>query len=163
MNQPQFSPKPSDRWIPWYIFGFFVLLVSVLVPMCIVAVRTNTGVVTDGAYEKGLAYNQAIQAKEQQDALHWKGDLSLIPVDDMLHVGFHLQDSAKKPLENAEVKVWLVRPTQNGMDQHQAMQSHGDGDYHAELRVPQRGQWEARISATLEGHNYQMTQRVVVP
>ena len=44
-------PRPSDKWIPWYIAGFFILLTVILVPMCLIAARTYTGEVTEHAYE----------------------------------------------------------------------------------------------------------------
>jgi len=163
MSEPVSGPRPSDRWIPWYFFGFFVLLVLVLVPMCVIAVRTNTGTVTDNPYEKGLAYNKSIAADAQQKSLNWHGNLTLIADEGKLHIDFLLNDAAGKPLDKADVAVWLVRPTQGGMDQKLVMKPEGDGDYHVEIPVPQSGQWEARVSATLDGQNYQASKRVVLP
>lgn len=163
MNQPQSTPRPSDRWIPWYIAAFFVVLTLTLVPMCIIAVRTNTGVVTENAYEKGIAYNKIIQAEEQQDSLKWQGGLSVTPASGKAMMDFRLKDASGKPLDKAAVKLWLVRPAQGGMDQQATMQDHGDGAYQAEIQLPQRGLWEARVSATLDGHNYQVVKRIVIP
>lgn len=157
-------PRPSDRWIPWYIVAFFVALISILVPMGIIAVRTHTGVVTEDAYEKGLAYNKSIQAGQQQAAMNWHGDLTLTPsAGNTIMARFHLVDSANKPLRHATVTLWLVRPMQAGFDQKMAMMAEPDGFYEAKTTLPANGQWEARVSALADGHDYQLVKRVVAP
>lgn len=164
MPQQPSLPRPSDRWIPWYFVGFFCSLVLVLVPMCIIAVRTNSGVVTEHAYEKGLAYNKAIEADAQQKSLNWKGDVVLTPnPNGKTAADFTLLDDAGHPLDQATVSLWLVRPTQNGMDKKFDMQATDSGHYHTELDLPAQGLWEARISVMRMGRNYQITKRIVIP
>ena len=157
-------PRPSDRWIPWYIAAFFVVLVSVLVPMAVIAVRTNTGVVTDGAYEKGLAYNKAIEASEQQARLGWKGAITVIPTsDNKVSASFDLQDESGKDIDDAVVKLYLVRPTQAGSDQQIDMKFEGKGHYTAEATLSAKGLWDARIGAMVKDKNFQVTKRIIIP
>ena len=164
MPQPQSLPKPSDRWIPWMFFAFFGLLVLVLVPMGIIAVRTNSGIVTADAYEKGLAYNSAIQAQQQQESLKWRGDVTTeILASGHTKADFSLTDASGAPLAGAAVKVWFVRPAQDGIDQQAEMREQSSGHYVAELTLPARGLWEARVSATKDGHNFQIIKRVILP
>lgn len=164
MPQTTSLPRPSDRWIPWYFVGFFILLTAVLVPMCVIAVRTNTGVTTDGAYEKGLAYNKDIAAEQRQTELGWKGNISIRPSsDNRIKADFTLKNKSNQPLAGATVKIWLVRPTQAGKDQTASMTEQSEGLYTADLTLPERGLWEVRVSATQNGQNFQMIQRVVVP
>jgi len=158
------GPRPSDRWIPWAIVAFFVVLVSTLVPMCVIAIRTNPGVVTNNAYEKGLAYNKLIQDGEQQAALNWRGDLTVTELPGgKIHADFLLTGADGKPLENAEVKLWLVRPAQAGNDRNASMTLVSGGHYGADIALPERGLWEARVSATCDGHNFQTVRRVTLP
>lgn len=157
------TPRASDRWIPWAFFAFFVVLILTLVPMGLVAVRTNTGVSTEHAYEKGLAYNKTLKAAAQQAALNWRGDLTVAPSAEGVRVDFRLLDAVGKPLDRAEVALWLVRPTQDGMDRRSDMQALADGHYTANLALPARGLWEARVSAMVNGQNYQTVKRVVLP
>jgi len=158
-------PRPSDRWIPWYFVIFFVVLALALTPMCIIAFRTNTGTVTENAYEKGLAYNKLIEAAARQQALGWHSELSLLSSSqpDEVNVVFVLKDNSGKGLDDASVNFWLVRPTQDGMDQTTLMKTQTGGRYTASLKLPAHGLWEARIAVTAEGKNYQMTKRVVIP
>ena len=164
MPQPQSLPKPSDRWRPWYFVIFFLSRGLVLVPMCIIAVRTNTGVVTDGAYEKGLAYNKAIEAEKRQQLLHWQGKLDVgQPVNGSVHMDVALQDADGKPIRDAEVKLWLVRPTQAGKDQNTKLTLDQKNHYSGDISLPEIGMWETRVSATSEGRNYQFVKRVQFP
>ena len=157
------SSRPSDLWIPWSFFAFFVVLILTLVPMGLVAVRTNTGVTTEHAYEKGLAYNKTLAAAAQQEALNWRGDLTLASSAEGVQADFQLLDAAGNPLDRASAVIWLVRPTQDGMDRRAAMQAQGNGHFTVNLALPARGLWEARVSAVQDGHNYQMVKRIVLP
>lgn len=161
--QPQSLPRPSDKWIPYYFFAFFIALVLVLVPMCVIAVRTNTGVVTEHAYEKGLAYNHAIENAEKQKALNWRGQLSLAPEADHVKADFVLADAAGHPLKNADVTLWFVRPMQSGLEQKVMMQAGAAGHYGAQVTLPVHGLWEARVSAMVGDQNFQTVQRITLP
>ena len=167
MEQKKASePKPSDRWIPWYFFGFFLILIAVLVPMCVVAFRTDSGIVTDNAYEKGLAYNKDIAAARALKDMGWQSDVSLTPTQrpDEVRVDFVLTNAAKQPIERATVKLWLVRPAQKGLDQKLDLKSGSEkGHYVADVKLPAHGLWEARISVSARDQIYQMTKRVTVP
>ena len=162
---PSSGPRPSDRWIPWYLVAFFVALISALVPMCLVAVRTNPGVVTENAYEKGLAYNAIIAAAEKQKALGWHGDLIVHPEAsaDQIQVEFVLMDTENRPIKDAEVRCVLVRPMDGTMDKNVAMLAVAEGHYAAAIPVTARGLWEARISVLRGDDHYQMSKRIVVP
>ncbi|MGB9151678.1 MAG: FixH family protein [Alphaproteobacteria bacterium] len=164
MQPTQSLPKPSDRWIPWYIFGFFGLLIIILVPMAIIAVRTNTGIVTDNPYEKGLAYNNSIQAEQRQEALKWQGHLTVETLaSSNVKATFSLADASGAPLDKADVKLWFVRPTQDGIDRNMALHERSGGQYSAEFSLPVRGLWEARVSVMKDGKNYQLINRIVLP
>ena len=159
------GPRPSDRWIPWYFVAFFATLVSVLGVMAYFAVHSYSGLVTQHAYEKGLAYNTTLQAAAQQEALGWKGTFTLTPAEtpETFRAAFTLRDAAEAPLNNATVKLWLMRPTEDGLDQTLPLAPEGKGRYSATVRLPRHGQWQAQLAATVQGKNFQMEQRVVVP
>jgi len=158
------GPRPSDKWIPWYFVAFFVALISVLAPMAYFAVHTLPGTVTDNAYEKGLAYNKAIAAGEQQAALGWRGDVTIEPtgVSGEAHARYTLRDAQSKAITDAQVSLWLVRPTIDKMDQKVDLVSDGDA-YAATVKMPASGVWDAQVSATKDGKNYQISKRVVLP
>jgi nitrogen fixation protein FixH len=136
-----------------------------LAPMAYLSVHTLPGVVTDKAYEEGIAYNKAIAAGAQEQALGWHGDIALeyaMPTSTGI-ILYTLTDAKGKPVGDASVHAWLVRPVQGGMDRDRDMTSQGDGRYRATFDIPARGVWDVRISATRDNVNFQSERRIVLP
>ncbi len=162
-GDPQ-KAKFSPRWIFAAFAGFFLTMFVVLGGMVFVAVKGFPGTVTDHAYEKGLAYNHALDAAARQDALGWRGALDAAPQDNgRLRIGFDLKDRAGKPISGANAALWLTRPLEPGRDRAMPLKEEAAGRYAALAEIPERGQWDVRISALFGGHEYQMVRRVVVP
>ena len=153
---PQSGPRPSDRWIPWYIVLFFVAQFGVFGWFYHVASISYTGVVTDQAYEKGLQYNQTIAKAETQERLGWSSTL----VKSGGGIQFELRDRDKNPLSGAKVFVWLIRPVHSGIDQNFEMKETVAGAYYATVAVPEKGLWEVRIEVRKDGHTYQAAKRM---
>ena len=57
----------KDKLMPWYIVLFFVVFTIVLAGFAVIAHRTHTGVVTENAYKKGLAYNDVIKEADEEN------------------------------------------------------------------------------------------------
>ena len=148
-----------DRLIPWYFVIFFVVLIAVDGVMATLAVRTQTGMVTEHPYEKGLAYNQTVSAANEQAARGWKGTLEFSgasPGKGTLH--FSVEDASGKPLAIGAASAAISRPTQAGMDFTIELKS-GDNV----ISFPQSGQWELRLFATVDGKPFQQAKRIIVP
>ena len=148
------APHPRDKWIPWYFVAFFVFIGAINAIMVTLALDTSTGVTTEHAYEKGLAYNEVVSATAAQEALGWKGEIILL-ADNTLQ--FTLRDAEGKLLTPDTLKARLTRPTSEGMD-FAATLTGGK----APLAFPQKGLWEIRVFATLGTHKFQQAKRVVV-
>jgi len=56
-----------DRIIPLYFVAFFVVIAIFDGIFVYLATSTHSGVVTENAYQKGLNYNQYIDAYNQQE------------------------------------------------------------------------------------------------
>jgi nitrogen fixation protein FixH len=150
------GPRPSDRFIPWYITSFFVVQFALFGWFYHVASSSYTGVVTDQAYEKGLHYNQTIAKVRQQEQLGW----SAVMARNGGAIEFILHDRAHKPLTGAIVSLWLIRPVHGGEDQQQEMKEVKPGVYSAIPAAPEKGLWEVRIEARKDGHSYQISRRM---
>jgi len=59
-------------WGPWVFFAMFAVIIAVNGVMVAFAFGTWTGLETDGAYEKGLSYNDTLEAARRQAALGWR-------------------------------------------------------------------------------------------
>lgn len=149
------GPRPSDRFIPWYIVLFFVVQGVGFAWFYHLATTTYTGLVTDEAYEKGLQYNQVIARADAQAALGWTSEI----VRKGSSIELQLKDHGK-PLAGAAVRLWLVRPVHAGIDQELKMKETAPGLYAVTVTVAEKGLWEARIEAEKSGHTYQASRRM---
>jgi nitrogen fixation protein FixH len=155
------KPKPPlrDRLIPWYFVMGFVVVLAVNVLFVRVALQSNTGVVTEHAYEKGLAYNRILSEVKEEQALGWKSTIAY--ADGQLQLS--LADSTGKPLSGAKVTAYLKRPLQGEGQQTVELVQAGKAGYVAPLRPLQQGQWDITVSILWNRHYSQLRQRLIVP
>ncbi len=152
----QTGPRPSDKWIPWSIVLFFVMLTVFFGWFYHIASSSFTGVVTDGAYEKGLQYNNVIAAVEAQEERGWSS--TFLKKDGGIY--FSLKDKNGEAVSGASVHLWLIRPVHDGIDQHMEMTETTPGVYFSPVQLPERGLWEVRVDAEKQGQGYQTSKRV---
>ncbi len=156
-------PRPSDKWIPWWIALGFVVLISPVVPLAYIAIHTLPGTVSDKAYENGIAYNKSIAAGVKAAALGWTGVITYDqPAEGQIAFHYRLQDTKGDAVEGASVHLFLVRPVQKGMDRKATLQAEAGGNYSTTLDLPATGVWDVHVSATRGNENFQSIQRIVV-
>lgn len=152
------NTTPKKSYAPWYLVGFFVVLAIMDGIFVTIATRTHTGVVTDEAYNRGLAYNETIEAAEAQEALGWQssvrlGDTGLV---------FEITDTVGKPLSGASVRAEISRPIEADQGQIVSLNEARPGVYSADIEFPADGQWDARVFLTWQSHTYQTRERLIV-
>jgi nitrogen fixation protein FixH len=143
----------TGKRVWWYFVAFFGFIAAVNAVMVTIALRTHSGVVTDHPYEKGLAYNQVVEAQEKQEALGWKSDIHY--ANGRLH--FTLQDKENKVIHPDKATATITRPTQQGMDFKVTLQGRETA-----IDFPAKGLWEVRIDAAYQDVQYQHTKRIVI-
>lgn len=78
MMRSQVTSKPlTGRAVSAAVVAFFVLVIGVNAVFVTFAISTNTGVVANEPYRKGLKYNERIAADERQAELGWVVDVTL--------------------------------------------------------------------------------------
>lgn len=152
------GPRDSDKFIPWIIVGFFVVLFAWDGYFVYLATSTHTGVVEDNTYNRGLDYNSTVAAAEAQQALGWQ---STVTFDESGLLTFALANAEGEVLEGAAVKAYFFRPTQAGRDFLADLTEAEPGTYNL-IRKPAVGQWEVRIFVTWKQQRYQTTTRILV-
>ncbi|MBP7252048.1 MAG: FixH family protein [Alphaproteobacteria bacterium] len=157
------GPRPSDRWIPWYFVAFFVVLTLVLAHLVWLAVGSYPGTVSDRAYEQGLAYNKNLQAAAQQEALGWRGKVTVTAVGTATQLRYVLRGADGQLLKDAKIYCWLYRAANSKLDERLELIAQSDGSYGATVTFPAKGAWEVRLAAKAQGHDFQQTERVVIP
>jgi nitrogen fixation protein FixH len=122
-----------------------------------------TGLETQGAYEKGVAYNDTLAAAREQAALGWQVGITLAPGDDgRVRLEATFQDRNGRPPRLTAVTARLIRPTHSGHDLVLPLAKLESGRYGVETIFPLPGQWDVRVRAEHAGGSYQATRRVVV-
>ncbi len=153
MNENASPQRNSDRWIPWLFVLFFGVIALVDGAFVTIAVRTHTGLVTEQAYEKGLAFNKTLaEAKAQaqtdvtQNAYFNNGILS-----------WRLSTKDGRFIDNALVSAKMYRPAHDGADFEIILNHKGRGLYEARPQFPLKGQWTAKLEAKWENLQYKTT------
>jgi len=150
--------RKSDKYIPWYFVGFFVVLFILDGIFVYLATSSHTGVVEKGSYQRGLDYNETVAAADAQAQLGWQADLVF---EQNGALSFTLANAEGAALEGAKVKAQFFRPTQDGQDFLVDLSPNTKG-YSAEVKAAP-GQWDVRIFVEWKQLRYQMTERIVVP
>lgn len=133
----------------WYFVIFFTVIAILDGIFVYVAVTTQTGVVTENAYEKGLAFNKQLEQARAQPQLQE----TLSFENGMLR--WQAKDESASLLENAAVTAKIIRPVQDGHDFETTLDYKGPGVYEAKLDLPFKGLWKAEINATWDNRHYQ--------
>jgi nitrogen fixation protein FixH len=137
------------RWIPWTLVAFFGVVLLVNGVMIWIAMQSFPGLVTDRAYDNGLAYNRNLDAEAAQAALGWKAAIGARIVDGFTaELRVDLVDRDGRPIEGAVVAARLARPAETASDFDLALVPSGGGRYLAVFQLPMIGAWDVHLVAT---------------
>ncbi|WP_299437726.1 FixH family protein [uncultured Rhodospira sp.] len=147
--------RPRGWWIPYaFVAGFAVVLIA-NGTLLYFALTTFSGLSTQQAYVKGLAYNDRVADAQAQAALGWSWDMDLVAVDvpqtdptrRIATVRASGRDAAGNPLDGAALTATIRRPTEQGFDQTVTLPPVGPGAYEARVSLPKPGQWDILLTA----------------
>ncbi len=167
-NSPQ--PERTSRWIPFVLFSGLGVAVVVNGIFVWFALTSWTGLTTEDHYQKGLHYNDALAAQDQQNQLGWTAKVTFEPDDGAgVPAGsasgrllVTVQDRDGRPVTDlAMVAAWR-RPTHEGYDQDLALRATGAGRYTAAVDVPLLGIWDVHVQAARRSDRYQTHARLYV-
>lgn len=165
-DEPVFSMKGNRAWsrrLLVILLAVFALVLAVNIVMVWFAVTSNTGVVTENAYEEGLAYNKTLAEQAREAGLGWSVVRNV--ADFPVRLVYALSDEKGAPLGGAWVSVKATRPV--GQDDASAfeleLKEFTDGTYAAENIVwPHKGQWELETTFVYDGKSLTAHERVNV-
>lgn len=154
-------------WYPYIFIAFFGVVVGVNVIMAYFATSTFSGISTEGAYQKGLTYNQNLAMARAQEALGWTVKTTVKPVDDSdavkARITVSYRDRDDKAVEGMNVIAKLVRPTAKGADREVVLSPLGNGVYGGDYALALNGVWDMDVVALGDGVAYEHAQRFVIP
>lgn len=171
-NAKQSKPAPRRGrgwWIPWTFVAGFAVVIGANGALIYFSMATWSGLETEGYYEKGLAYNEALSGAQSQAALGWRVKIDFAPAGRSdsdgarARVSITLRDRDGRPLTGADVRARFVRPTQSGLDSETVLPDLGQGRYGADVTLARPGQWDLVLLASVAGVSYQAVERVYLP
>jgi len=173
MNTGNSDYRPSTRFGPLrghHVLAGFVLFFGIVfgVNACMIygALSTFDGIETEGAYQKGRAYNHLLERMEAQRALGWRTSLAATPLPaangvTRLTVGF--RDAEGRPVQDLSVHGTFWRPVAAGADRDAMLREVSPGTYEADFELSHAGNWLIRIAAEgAHGETFVREQRIVL-
>lgn len=164
------SPRHHDHksWIPWAFVLVFIPVIAVNILLIKMALTSNTGLVTDRAFDTGQSYNAVIAAGARQEALGWQSvlDVQAAPLPDKPHrvaLTVTMTDQAGAPLKGLTLSGRVVSPVDPQPDVDLVLVETAGGRYRQQLSLPRGGQWELQLVATDGGSQYAIQQRLTAP
>ncbi len=161
------NPKPQpnkSKLIPWIFVIFFSIFIIVDIAYIIVAEKTWRGLSTKDGYQKGLKYNQSIEALKKQKELGWKLQIkyqSRATKNGVLLV--ELLDKDDQKISDASLVANIKRPVQEGKDFGVELKFDSTAtSYTSPIIFPMVGQWDIEIVARKNDDVYQDIKRLVV-
>lgn len=159
--------RKSGWWYPYIFVGCFVVVVGVNAALAYFATSTFTGLETEGAYQKGLAYNQNLALAKAQQEQGWAVETTVTPgaigVDGAkVDIAISYRDRDGKALDGLGVRAELIRPTAKGLDRQLVLHPLGNGTYGGSYTLPAKGVWDMDVIAAGIGVGHQHSQRFVI-
>ena len=152
-------------WYPYIFVGAFMVVLVVNGALAYFATTTFTGLQTENAYEKGLAYNKTLEQARSQDEMGWSVEVKLEQMAGQGHaalVAVEYRDKGGRPLEGMLVKARLIRPTAKGYDRDVVLAEVAKGTYGTTLDLPLEGVWDINLSAAGTDATHQIARRIVL-
>jgi nitrogen fixation protein FixH len=143
----------SGRTVLYVLIGFFGVMFIVNGIFTYFAVTTFNGLVAEGSYRKGLAYDDRLAEQAQQDLLGWNADLELAGRGSQLR--FTVQGDDGRPVSGRVVRVRIGRPSTDQFDQTLRLSETSPGVYTADVSLAGAGNWLASAQV-LEGYDEDM-------
>jgi nitrogen fixation protein FixH len=140
-------PEPQrGRWIPWAFVAFFGVVLVVNGVMIWIAAGSFPGLVTDRAYDEGLAYNRNLEAAEAQARLGWTAALEARIIEGFTaELVLTLVDREGLAVDRAVALARLGRPAETGSDFDLVLVPAGNGRYRAAFELPKVGVWDVHL------------------
>lgn len=151
------TPRPLSGW--WVFaafvafFGVIVIVNSIFITM---ALSTNSGLVTEDPYRKGLAYNEKLEKARSQP------DINTVMRFENNVLQWSLTDQSGQAINVANVSAKFIRPIKDGDDFNAELHHDGNGIYSIKPAFPVKGSWKVILSAKWDNQTYQTSKPLIV-
>jgi nitrogen fixation protein FixH len=152
----------TGRHVLLMMLGFFGIILAANGAFLYFAVTSFSGIDTENAYVKGLAYNRTLEAAEAQRALGWTLALDQARLSDGRQaLSLSIRSRAGAALDGLNVVGEMRRPARQDLDRRVVFTPVGEGRYDAEVALPLTGRWDLSLRASArDGAVFVMEQRL---
>lgn len=151
----------TGRHVLFGMLGFFGMIFAVNGVFLYSALKTNTGIVANEPYRKGLAYNERIAADERQKALGWQDEASLTSDGRVMVV---VRGADGMPVSGLKIDAALGRPSTTAGERKLKLAELSPGTYGVASTAIEPGTWlfalEARRTDNAEEPIYRARRRL---
>jgi nitrogen fixation protein FixH len=149
VNSTQKQPPTTRRFEPWptAIVIFFIVVFAANITMVLLGIDSWPGLVAENHYQKGLTYNQVINAQQAQDKLGWQIALrsDKLIVNQTGQLSVFLTDQDNQPIQSVRMEGILFRPVGEGVDIRFTFQEEEPGIYRSTIMPPRPGNWDVKL------------------
>ncbi|MBT3305036.1 MAG: FixH family protein [Alphaproteobacteria bacterium] len=160
MRHRPFTGRMALIWV----LAFFGVVFAANGALVFFALDSWPGLMTDKAYEEGVAYNQTLDAQAAQARLGWSSTVAFEsrgPGTGFLEI--RLKDRDNTPVSGVAVRAHFRRPVREGFDVSVILNEIAPGHYGAPVTVSLAGRWYATIKARRKDETvYRMRHEVMV-
>lgn len=138
----------KGTWVFLLFVAFFGMIIAVNTVFITAALNTNSGIITDKPYEKGLEYDAMLDAAQKQPEVQHHASFE----NNML--SWTIRHTDGRAID-AEVTALLVRPVKDGHDFEITLKKQNADTYSAKTDLPLKGKWQAVLKAKWKKQQYQ--------
>jgi nitrogen fixation protein FixH len=128
------------------VIAFFGVVIAVNLVMALFATRTWSGLIVENSYVASQHFNETVAAARAQQALGWRGDLSISAG----RVAFRLTSAGGDPLPARDAALTFRRPSNESQDHTVVLARDGRGSFAAAHELAD-GLWVVEARVQLEG------------
>jgi nitrogen fixation protein FixH len=153
----------DGAWIAWVFVGFLGVVLTANGALIWFATASWPGLVTESPYDKGLTYNQNLDAAARQAALGWQTTfVAQLTRALEAEATLELRDRKGEPLAGAEVIAAFERPAEQRLDFVVPLLPNGLGTYRARFTAPVPGLWHVHLTIRRGGEMHVGDERVIL-
>ncbi|WP_417766761.1 FixH family protein [Stappia sp.] len=150
----------TGRTVFFWLAGFFSVMLVANAFFVYFALSSFPGLVTEQAYEDGLAYNGRIAASRAQVELNWDvAGQVWRDADGMARISVTARDAAGAPLTGLVVTAELLRPASPDPARFVSLQEGEAGKYSGRIDAVAAGRWILDLDARSGGEGERFLSR----
>ena len=162
------APEPSwyRQFWPWFLIAFPLTAVVAGFITLYLAIISDTGLVADDYYKKGLAINTDLGRYQRAQEMGLWAEIELLPLgassvgeagERQADITVRLHSTKVDSVPELAMRLALVHPTMEDQDQNVDLLAAKDGVYRARIDMPGKGYWHVNLESA--GSEWRLTGR----